>query len=41
VERLRAELRSSGVDLVEVDAAGSVVEPLVSFFHMRQRRFRR
>jgi uncharacterized protein (DUF58 family) len=31
-------LRSAGVDLVRVDATQPVLDPLVSFFHMRQRR---
>ncbi|MFT4572018.1 MAG: hypothetical protein ACI8TX_003374 [Hyphomicrobiaceae bacterium] len=40
-ERVRAlekRLRSSGIDFIHIDAAGSVVEPLVRFFHMRERR---
>jgi uncharacterized protein (DUF58 family) len=41
VQRLDAGLRSAGVDLVTVDAAGSVVDPLLRFFHERQRRLRR
>ena len=40
-EALQRELRNLGVDLVDIDAAGSVVEPLVRFFRMRQRRIRR
>jgi len=39
--RLEADLRSSGVDLVRIDAAGSVIDPLVNFFRMRQKRIRR
>ena len=41
VDRLRDELRSSGVDLLQLDASGSVVEPLLAFFRERQRRSRR
>ena len=40
-ESLQRELRNLGVDLVDIDAAGSVVDPLVRFFRMRQRRIRR
>jgi len=41
VEALERRLRSSGVDFIHVDASGSVVEPLVKFFRMRERRQRR
>jgi uncharacterized protein (DUF58 family) len=40
-ERVRAlekRLRSVGIDFIHVDASGSVVEPLVKFFRMRERR---
>ena len=43
-ERVRAlerRLRSSGIDFIHIDAAGSVVDPLVQFFRMRERRERR
>ena len=40
-EALQRQLRNLGVDLVDIDAAGSVVDPLVRFFRMRQRRIRR
>ena len=40
VEALRSQFLSSGLDLVQVDAAESVVEPLVAFFRMRQKRMR-
>ena len=40
-EKLEQDLRSIGVDLVTIDAAESVVEPLVRFFRMRERRSRR
>jgi len=39
--RLQAELGSSGIDLVRIDADRSVVEPLVAFLRMRKRRLRR
>jgi uncharacterized protein (DUF58 family) len=43
-ERVRAlarRLRASGIDFIHVDASGSVVDPLVEFFRMRERRTRR
>lgn len=39
--RLSEQLSASGVDLVRIDAAGSVVDPLMRFFRERQRRRRR
>jgi uncharacterized protein (DUF58 family) len=41
VAALRARLAAAGIDLVHVDAAGSVVDPLVRFFRSRERRARR
>lgn len=41
IKSLETELRSSGIDLVQVDATGSVVDPLLRFFRMRERRRRR
>jgi uncharacterized protein (DUF58 family) len=41
VEALEHRLRSAGVDFIHVDASGSVVDPLVKFFRMRERRQRR
>ncbi len=38
VQSLERDLRSAGIDLVRVDAAGSCVDPLVRFFHKRERR---
>jgi hypothetical protein len=38
---LATELRSAGVDLVRIDAHRSVVDPLLAFFRMRQKRLRR
>lgn len=40
-EALTSALRASGIDVVEIDAAASVIEPLLAFFQMRQRRQRR
>ncbi len=37
-EALRDSLRASGIDLVVFDAAGSMVDPLLRFFHERERR---
>lgn len=38
---LQADLLSSGVDLLRIEAGRSVVDPLLAFFRMRQRRLRR
>ncbi|MFO0687993.1 MAG: DUF58 domain-containing protein [Myxococcota bacterium] len=38
---LERRLRSLGIDFIHVDASGDVVEPLVRFFRMRERRTRR
>jgi uncharacterized protein (DUF58 family) len=41
VESLERRLRVSGIDFIHIDASGSVVDPLVRFFRMRERRLRR
>lgn len=41
IATLSSELRSSGIDLIRIDATQSVVEPLLAFFRMRERRMRR
>jgi len=41
VSGLEHRLRSAGIDFIHIDAAGSVVDPLVRFFQMRERRSRR
>ncbi|MDB4433160.1 DUF58 domain-containing protein [bacterium] len=41
VESLEHRLRASGIDFIHIDASGSVVDPLVRFFRMRERRSRR
>jgi uncharacterized protein (DUF58 family) len=41
INDLERRLRSSGIDFIHIDAADSVVEPLVKFFRMRERRQRR
>jgi uncharacterized protein (DUF58 family) len=41
VETLRRRLATAGIDLIHIDASGSVVDPLVRFFHSRERRARR
>jgi len=41
VRDLEHRLRAAGIDFIHVDASGSVVEPLVHFFRMRERRSRR
>jgi hypothetical protein len=38
---VEAELRGSGIDLVRVDATRPVIDPLVAFFRLRQRRLHR
>ena len=40
-EALHRCLRGSGIDVVSIDATGSVVEPLLAFFRMREKRIRR
>jgi uncharacterized protein (DUF58 family) len=41
VEGIRRRLAQAGIDLIHVDAAGSVVDPVVRFFRTRERRARR
>ncbi len=41
VEQLRHQFQSSKIDFIHIDASGSVVDPLVKFFRMRERRMRR
>mgnify|MGYP005637489401 CR=1 FL=1 len=41
LQGLQSELRASGVDLVRVDATEPVVDPLLAFLRMRERRARR
>ncbi len=41
IDTLRTRLTSSSIDLIHVDAAGSVVDPLVKFFKARERRMKR
>ena len=40
VDRLRRSLGTAGIDLISIDASGSVVDPLVRFFRLRERRRR-
>jgi uncharacterized protein (DUF58 family) len=40
-DKLRDQLRATGMDLVVFDAAGSMVDPLLRFFRERERRLRR
>ncbi|WP_231743782.1 DUF58 domain-containing protein [Stieleria neptunia] len=40
VEDLRRTFGRSGIDFIHIDAQGDVVDPLVKFFRMRQRRMR-
>ncbi|MEE8141661.1 MAG: DUF58 domain-containing protein [Planctomycetota bacterium] len=41
MEALKERFKNSAIDFIHIDASGSVVEPLVKFFHMRERRMRR
>jgi uncharacterized protein (DUF58 family) len=41
VDGIRRRLAQAGIDLIHVDAAGSVVDPVVRFFRTRERRARR
>jgi uncharacterized protein (DUF58 family) len=41
VEELEHRFRGSNIDFIHIDASGSVVDPLVRFFRMRERRMRR
>jgi hypothetical protein len=41
VEELKHRFRGSNIDFIHIDASGSVVDPLVKFFRMRERRMRR
>lgn len=41
VDSLERRLRRRGIDFIHVDAAGSVVDPLIAFFKMRERRSQR
>lgn len=40
-DKLRDQLRATGMDMVVFDAAGSMVDPLLRFFRERERRLRR
>jgi len=41
IGRLERRLRRRGIDFIHVDAASSVVDPLIAFFKMRERRSQR
>ena len=41
LEALTTELRASSIDVVRIDATESVVDPLLAFFRMREKRARR
>ncbi len=41
IDGLREQLRATGMDLVEFDATGSMVDPLLKFFRERERRMKR
>ncbi|WP_436717565.1 DUF58 domain-containing protein [Roseiconus lacunae] len=41
IDSLRRQFVASGIDFIHIDASRDVVDPLVKFFHMRQRRMRR
>ncbi|HIJ82734.1 MAG: hypothetical protein HW380_3007 [Magnetococcales bacterium] len=41
VEGLKKRLASLGIDFIHIDTSGNVVDPLIRFFRMRERRIRR
>lgn len=41
VKELQQAFRRSKIDFIHIDASGSIVDPLVRFFRMRERRMRR
>ena len=41
VTSLERNLRRKGIDFIHIDASGSVVDPVVNFFRMREKRLRR
>ncbi len=41
VENLQHAFRATDIDFIHVDVSGSIVDPLVRFFRMRERRMRR
>lgn len=41
IDELQRSLRKRGIDFIHIDASGSVVDPLVKFFRMREKRSRR
>jgi len=41
VDALRSALRASNIDLIDIDATQPVIDPLIRFFRMRERRLRR
>jgi len=41
INKLESEMRSSGIDVVHIDASKPVIEPLLGFLRMRERRSRR
>ena len=38
IAQLEQRFRSAGIDFIHIDASGSVVDPLVRFFRMREKR---
>jgi uncharacterized protein (DUF58 family) len=41
IDALQSSLRASKIDLLQIDAAKPVIDPLLAFFRMRERRLRR
>lgn len=39
-DKIKSQMLSAGIDMIRIDAAASVVEPLVAFFRMRRKRIR-
>ena len=40
VQKLKSQFAAAGCDLIEVDARGSLIDPLLAFFRQRQKRIR-
>jgi uncharacterized protein (DUF58 family) len=41
IDSLQRELRASSIDMIRIDATRPVIDPLLAFFRMRERRLRR
>jgi uncharacterized NAD-dependent epimerase/dehydratase family protein len=41
IASLKKRLQRAGIDFIHIEATGSIVDPIVRFFRMRERRKRR